>query len=94
MVFSGQGPQNLAMGRALFAQAPIFRDTLRLLDDQYKASTGISLIDDVGLFGNKVGSDEDLNQPQYTVGCPDLSSRQKYCPDACPHGKNYREKPA
>lgn len=67
MVFSGQGPQNLAMGRTLFDQAPIFRDTLRLLDNQYKASTGISLIDDVGLFGNKVGTEEDLNQPHHTV---------------------------
>jgi acyl transferase domain-containing protein/NADPH:quinone reductase-like Zn-dependent oxidoreductase/pimeloyl-ACP methyl ester carboxylesterase/acyl carrier protein len=67
MVFSGQGPQNLAMGRALFAQVPIFRDTLRLLDDQYKASTGFSLIDDIGMFGSKVGSEEDLNQAHYTV---------------------------
>ena len=67
MVFSGQGPQNLAMGRTLFAEMPIFRDTLISLDKQYKKSTGISLINDIGLFGNKVGSEEDLNKPEYTV---------------------------
>jgi len=67
MVFSGQGPQNLAMGRVLFDKIPLFNETIRGLDALYKEDTGISLIDDIGLFGNKVGSDDSLNLPHYTV---------------------------
>jgi acyl transferase domain-containing protein len=67
MVFSGQGPQTLSMGRILFNKIPMFRDTIIKLDKLYKKQTDISLIKDVGFFGNKVATDEELNQPNYTV---------------------------
>lgn len=67
MVFSGQGPQNIAMGRGLYERFPHFRNTIKGLDLLYQSKTGISLIEDIGLFGPKIGTEENLNLPQYTI---------------------------
>ncbi|KAJ6550493.1 beta-ketoacyl synthase [Mycena vulgaris] len=49
-VFSGQGPQHLEMGRQLFAEFPVFRNTIIELDDVYRHVKGVSLITSTGLF--------------------------------------------
>jgi acyl transferase domain-containing protein len=49
-VFSGQGPQYLEMGRQLFAEYPVFQNTILELDDVYRRVTGASLIESTGLF--------------------------------------------
>ncbi|KAJ7776526.1 hypothetical protein DFH07DRAFT_798454 [Mycena maculata] len=49
-IFSGQGPQNLAMGRGLFAAFPVFRSTILELDDVYRREIGESLLETTGLF--------------------------------------------
>ncbi|KAJ7484906.1 hypothetical protein B0H11DRAFT_1163748 [Mycena galericulata] len=49
-VFSGQGPQHLEMGRQLFAQYPVFRNTIIELDKVYRRIKGVSLIESTGLF--------------------------------------------
>ncbi|KAJ7087152.1 hypothetical protein C8R44DRAFT_991421, partial [Mycena epipterygia] len=49
-VFSGQGPQHLEMGRQLFAEYPVFRDTIMELDDVYRRIRGVSLVQSTGLF--------------------------------------------
>ncbi|KAF7377230.1 Polyketide synthase [Mycena sanguinolenta] len=51
-VFSGQGPQHLEMGRQLFAEYPVFRNTILELDDVYRRVTGASLIESTGLFAS------------------------------------------
>ncbi|KAF8179325.1 hypothetical protein K438DRAFT_1977387 [Mycena galopus ATCC 62051] len=53
-VFSGQGPQHLEMGRRLFADYPVFRNTILELDDVYRRITGASLIESTGLFAPSV----------------------------------------
>ncbi|KAF8209510.1 hypothetical protein K438DRAFT_1960508 [Mycena galopus ATCC 62051] len=50
-VFSGQGPQHLEMGRQLFAQYPVFRNTIIELDEVYCRIKGVSFIESTGLFG-------------------------------------------
>ncbi|KAJ7686126.1 hypothetical protein B0H17DRAFT_1332956 [Mycena rosella] len=50
-VFSGQGPQHLEMGRQLFGEYPVFRNTILDLDDVYRRVRGVSLIESTGLFG-------------------------------------------
>ncbi|KAJ6478060.1 hypothetical protein C8R47DRAFT_640753 [Mycena vitilis] len=52
-VFSGQGPQHLEMGRQLFAEYPLFRNTILELDDVYRRITGTSLIETTGLFASQ-----------------------------------------
>ncbi|KAJ3839953.1 putative polyketide synthase [Lentinula raphanica] len=52
-VCSGQGPQHIAMGRQLFNQFPVFRDSILELDSVYLAATGESMIARTGLFSNK-----------------------------------------
>ncbi|KAJ6611341.1 hypothetical protein B0H10DRAFT_369055 [Mycena sp. CBHHK59/15] len=54
-VFSGQGPQHLEMGRQLFAEYPVFRNTIAELDDVYCRVRGVSLVKSTGLFA-PVGS--------------------------------------
>ncbi|KAJ7096113.1 hypothetical protein C8R44DRAFT_379140 [Mycena epipterygia] len=49
-VFSGQGPQHLEMGRQLFAEYPVFRNTILELDDVYRRVRGVSLMESTGLF--------------------------------------------
>ncbi|KAF7333968.1 Polyketide synthase [Mycena sanguinolenta] len=49
-VFSGQGPQNLDMGRGLFATFPVFRSTILELDGVYRRVMGESLLETTGLF--------------------------------------------
>ncbi|KAJ7195057.1 hypothetical protein GGX14DRAFT_677404 [Mycena pura] len=49
-VFSGQGPQHLEMGRQLFAEYPVFRNTVLEMDNVYRRVTGTSLIESTGLF--------------------------------------------
>ncbi|KAJ6455209.1 hypothetical protein C8R45DRAFT_846044, partial [Mycena sanguinolenta] len=49
-VFSGQGPQNLDMGRGLFAAFPVFRSTILELDAVYRRVMGESLLETTGLF--------------------------------------------
>ncbi|KZT09317.1 uncharacterized protein LAESUDRAFT_548010 [Laetiporus sulphureus 93-53] len=49
-VFPGQGPQHINMGRQLFHRYTVFRDTILELDACYRDATGMSLIQQVGLF--------------------------------------------
>ncbi|KAF8209013.1 hypothetical protein K438DRAFT_1960740 [Mycena galopus ATCC 62051] len=49
-VFSGQGPQNLEMGRQLFAEYPVFRNTILELDAVFRRVKGVSFIESTGLF--------------------------------------------
>ncbi|KAJ7636257.1 hypothetical protein FB45DRAFT_1024384 [Roridomyces roridus] len=49
-VFSGQGPQHLEMGRQLYADFPVFRNTVVELDEVYHRVKGFSLIESTGLF--------------------------------------------
>ncbi|KAF7371222.1 Polyketide synthase [Mycena sanguinolenta] len=49
-IFSGQGPQNLDMGRVLFRVFPAFRSTILELDEVYKRVVGESLLESTGLF--------------------------------------------
>ena len=49
-VFTGQGPQHLRMGKALFSTYPAFRDSILELDAIYERVTGSSLINTTGLF--------------------------------------------
>ncbi|KAF8180698.1 hypothetical protein K438DRAFT_1976521 [Mycena galopus ATCC 62051] len=49
-IFSGQGPQNLDMGRGLFSAFPAFRSTILELDDVYRGIMGESLLETTGLF--------------------------------------------
>ncbi|KAJ7440955.1 hypothetical protein FB451DRAFT_1442691, partial [Mycena latifolia] len=49
-VFSGQGAQNLEMGRGLFAEFPVFRATILELDEIYRKQVGESLLETTGLF--------------------------------------------
>ncbi|KAJ7447113.1 hypothetical protein B0H11DRAFT_1745206, partial [Mycena galericulata] len=51
-VFSGQGPQNLQMARQLFAEFPVFRDTILELDNVCRAVHGSSVIETTGLFSH------------------------------------------
>ncbi|KAJ7248052.1 hypothetical protein C8J57DRAFT_1475664 [Mycena rebaudengoi] len=67
-VFCGQGPQNLGMGRDLFATYPVFRRTILELDDVYRSVCGISLIQSTGLFaGTPSNSLEDSAWPIKTT---------------------------
>ncbi|KAJ7609191.1 hypothetical protein DFH06DRAFT_1247461 [Mycena polygramma] len=50
LIFSGQGPQNVEMGRALFSSFPVFRATIVELDDVYRRVVGESLLETTGLF--------------------------------------------
>ncbi|KAJ7695179.1 hypothetical protein B0H17DRAFT_1198868 [Mycena rosella] len=49
-LFSGQGPQHINMGRQLFERYPVFRQSILELDECHKNRTGMSLIEDFGLF--------------------------------------------
>ena len=55
-VFTGQGPQHLRMGQALFATSEIFRNTILELDQVYEDVTGQSLIKTTGLFDDSLPS--------------------------------------
>ncbi|KAJ7223452.1 hypothetical protein GGX14DRAFT_540253 [Mycena pura] len=63
-VFSGQGPQHLEMGRQLFAEYPVFRNTVLELDNVYRRVTGTSLIESTGLFASSTSP---------TIKLPDLA---------------------
>ncbi|KZT12695.1 uncharacterized protein LAESUDRAFT_668561 [Laetiporus sulphureus 93-53] len=52
-VFSGQGPQHRDMGRQLFNAFPVFRRSVMELDELYKRLTGMSMVNDYGLFGEE-----------------------------------------
>ncbi|KAF4610126.1 hypothetical protein D9613_010407 [Agrocybe pediades] len=49
-VFSGQGPQHQDMGRQLFQQFPVFRQSVLEMDVVFQRLTGKSIIRDYGLF--------------------------------------------
>jgi len=44
-VFTGQGGAHVGMGRALYEEAPVFRDAMARLDAAFTRHTGVSLID-------------------------------------------------
>ncbi|EGN93606.1 hypothetical protein SERLA73DRAFT_97544 [Serpula lacrymans var. lacrymans S7.3] len=50
MIFSGQGPQHDDMGKELFKEFPVFRDSILEMDEVFKSMTGKSIIHDFGLF--------------------------------------------
>ncbi|KAJ7606255.1 hypothetical protein FB45DRAFT_1068712 [Roridomyces roridus] len=53
---AGQGPQNLEMGRGLFAVFPVFRSTILELDGVYRRVVGESLLETTGLFISSASS--------------------------------------
>ena len=54
-VFTGQGPQHMRMGKALFSTYPVFRDSILELDAIYERATGSSLVKATGLFSEADG---------------------------------------
>ena len=54
-VFTGQGPQHIRMGKALFATYPVFRESILELDAIYERVTGSSLVQTTGLFSEVDG---------------------------------------
>ncbi|KZV91528.1 hypothetical protein EXIGLDRAFT_769873, partial [Exidia glandulosa HHB12029] len=57
VVFSGQGPQHLLMGKDLFHHCIPFRDTVLELDSIFLGITGKSLRCDYGLFDGNIGTE-------------------------------------
>ena len=55
-VFTGQGPQHMRMGKALFSTYPAFRESILELDAIYERVTGSSLIKITGLFSETSGA--------------------------------------
>lgn len=53
LLFPGQGPQHLHMGRSLFQRYAIFRQSVLRSDAVYRKVVGRSLIEDEGLFGEE-----------------------------------------
>lgn len=49
-VFCGQGPQHFHMGRELYRTYLVFRESILEMDDAYRRTTGISLLESTGLF--------------------------------------------
>ncbi|KAH9886258.1 ketoacyl-synt-domain-containing protein [Cubamyces lactineus] len=56
-VLSGQGPQHYAMGRELFQNCAVFRDSIHQLDNVYKSVIGHSLIEQTGIFNGARSTD-------------------------------------
>lgn len=54
-VFSGQGPQHLHMGRQLFRDFSVFRESVLAMDAVYTKVVGTSLIKSTGLFDTTGG---------------------------------------
>lgn len=50
VVFSGQGPQHRDMGRWLYVNQPVFRDTIEQCDRLYSQAAGESFLARTGLF--------------------------------------------
>lgn len=67
IIFSGQGPQNINMGRTLFKTFPCFKKTIEKCDELYQKHSGISLIKDIGLFGEFVGNKDDIHKIHITL---------------------------
>ncbi|KAJ7809999.1 hypothetical protein B0H14DRAFT_3112515, partial [Mycena olivaceomarginata] len=78
-VFSGQGPQNLDMGRHLFAEFPVFRNTILRLDAVYQRVKGVSLIESTGLF-SPASSPPTITLPDFgwpvTITCSSIAMVQ------------------
>eukprot|EP01080_Neovahlkampfia_damariscottae_P004960 gene4960-8554_t len=66
-VFSGQGPQNINMGRTLYSKFPCFKSTIDECDAIYEKASGISLLKDIGVFGSKIGQEKDVQQIHITL---------------------------
>lgn len=56
MVFTGQGPQHIDMGRSLFRSHKIFRDSILEMDKIYDFLTGSSFVETTGLFDGRESS--------------------------------------
>ncbi|KAJ7583475.1 hypothetical protein C8J56DRAFT_1055239 [Mycena floridula] len=52
-VFSGQGPQHLAMGKELYRALPAFRESIDRLDLVHVQRTGQSLLETTGIFSGQ-----------------------------------------
>ncbi|KAF7336300.1 Polyketide synthase [Mycena venus] len=69
-VFSGQGPQNLEMGRQLFSEYSVFRNTILELDAVFRRVKGFSLIESTGLFSVARAQPSSLAIPLCDFGWP------------------------
>lgn len=56
LVFTGQGPQHVNMGRSLFRSHQVFRDSILEMDKVYEANRGESFIKKTGLFDGREAS--------------------------------------
>ena len=65
--FAGQGPQHPMMGRTLYSAYPVFRASINDMDAVYRAVSGHSLVEDVGLFGSVVGDADAVYELRYTL---------------------------
>ncbi|MFF7995591.1 ACP S-malonyltransferase [Kitasatospora xanthocidica] len=54
-LFGGQGSQYHGMGRPLFEHEPVFRDSMRELDEVVRASAGVSVVEELYEAGRGVG---------------------------------------
>ncbi|THU97992.1 hypothetical protein K435DRAFT_661853, partial [Dendrothele bispora CBS 962.96] len=61
-VFSGQGPQHriYSVGRDLFKEYPVFRQSVLEMDTTFQSYTGKSIIADYGLFGSSASPPRSL----------------------------------
>ncbi|KAI0068533.1 polyketide synthase, partial [Artomyces pyxidatus] len=59
-VFSGQGPQHFHMGRELFKTCVVFQDSILEMDEIYRTVTGLSLIQETGLFNDNASPIKNL----------------------------------
>ncbi|KAI0068519.1 ketoacyl-synt-domain-containing protein [Artomyces pyxidatus] len=66
-VFSGQGPQHFHMGRELFKTCTVFRENILEMDEIYRTVTGISLIQETGLFDDVATPSEVLGDAKWPI---------------------------
>jgi acyl transferase domain-containing protein/NADPH:quinone reductase-like Zn-dependent oxidoreductase/NAD(P)-dependent dehydrogenase (short-subunit alcohol dehydrogenase family)/ubiquinone/menaquinone biosynthesis C-methylase UbiE/acyl carrier protein len=68
-VFSGQGPQNIEMGRQLYAIFPRFKQAIDECDALFQKYGNVSVIKDYGLFGAPIsGQDKNfINRIEVTL---------------------------
>jgi acyl transferase domain-containing protein/NADPH:quinone reductase-like Zn-dependent oxidoreductase/NAD(P)-dependent dehydrogenase (short-subunit alcohol dehydrogenase family)/SAM-dependent methyltransferase/acyl carrier protein len=66
-VFGGQGPQHAEMGRQLYQLFPAFRQAIDKCDSIFKAVSGYSLVEDIGVFGATRGDPNAVHNLKHTL---------------------------
>jgi acyl transferase domain-containing protein len=66
-VFPGMGQQHPDMGRQLYREVPVFRDTLNRADKKYQELAGFSFLDKFQLFKGDVTPDKKILDDTHTT---------------------------